>query len=72
MLISDGWFLRPVTMTLIYICGQAESGMDGLRYRKILGEITEFRFSGPTPEAPRTASAPALAIVHRSLIFLSR
>ncbi len=48
MLISDGWFLRPVTMTIIDSCGQAESVMGGLWYRKILSEIREFRFSGPT------------------------
>ncbi len=48
MLMSNGWFPRPVTMTLIDSCGQAESVMGGLWRRKNLSEMTEFRFSGPT------------------------
>ncbi len=30
MLISDGWFPRPVTMTVIDSCGQTESRLGGL------------------------------------------
>ncbi len=35
-------------MTLIDSCGQTESGMGGLWNRKMLSEIIEFQFSGPT------------------------
>ncbi len=53
MLIPDGWFPGPVTMTLIDSCGQTkcgqtESGMGGLWYREIPGEIMGLQFSRPT------------------------
>ncbi len=65
MPISDGWFPRPVTMTLIDGCGQTESGMGGLWYREMLSEIIEFQFSGPTAgcsvrAAPRAGRAAAV------------
>jgi hypothetical protein len=63
MLISDGWFLRPVTMTLIDGYGQAESVLGGLQHRNIFNEIREFRFSRPTGDGNM------LPILTRSLIL---
>ena len=68
MLISDDWFPRPVTMTLIDSCGQTESGMGGPWYREMLSEIIEYQFSGPTGAMAAKLEREFTQLVFRSIV----
>ncbi len=70
MLISDGWFPGPVTLTLIDSCGQTESGMGGLWHREMLSEIIECQFSGPTGATALKLEREYPQLVFRSIVSL--